>query len=51
MSIPELKVAHHQGRRIRSCPIFPELRLILDEAFEISGTLRGPWSPLRFVRG
>ena len=37
MSIPEPKVAHHQGRGIRSCPIFPELRTILDEAFEIFG--------------
>ena len=37
MSIPEPKVEHHEGRGIRSCPIFPELRLILDEAFEIFG--------------
>ena len=37
MSIPEPKVAHHHGRGIRSCPIFPELRPILDEAFEIFG--------------
>jgi integrase len=37
MSIPEPKVEHHQGRGIRSCPIFPELRPILDEAFEIFG--------------
>ena len=35
MSIPELKVEHHEGRGIRGCPIFPELRPILDEAFEI----------------
>jgi hypothetical protein len=28
---------HHAGRGIRSCPIFPELRPILDEAFEIFG--------------
>jgi hypothetical protein len=35
MSIPEPKVEHHEGRGIRSCPIFPELRPILDEAFEI----------------
>ncbi len=27
MSIPEPKVEHHEGRGIRSCPIFPELRL------------------------
>ena len=37
MSVPEPKVAHHYGRGIRSCPIFPELRPILDEAFEIFG--------------
>jgi integrase len=37
MSIPEPTVEHHEGRGIRSCPIFPELRPILDEAFEIFG--------------
>ena len=37
MSIPEPKVEHHEGRGIRSCPIFPELRLILYEALEIFG--------------
>jgi hypothetical protein len=37
MSIPEPKVEHHEGRGIRSCPIFPELRPILDEAYEIFG--------------
>jgi hypothetical protein len=37
MSIPEPKVEHHEGRGIRSCPIFPELRPILDEAFDIFG--------------
>jgi integrase len=37
MSIPEPKDEHHEGRGIRSCPIFPELRPILDEAFEIFG--------------
>jgi hypothetical protein len=37
MSIPEPKVEHHEGRGIRSCPIFPELRSILDEAYEIFG--------------
>ena len=31
MSIPVPKVEHHEGRGIRSCPIFPELRPILDE--------------------
>ena len=37
MSIPEAIVERHEGRGIRSCPIFPELRPILDEAFEIFG--------------
>jgi hypothetical protein len=37
MSVPEPKVEHHEGRGIRSCPIFPELRPILDGAFEIFG--------------
>jgi integrase len=37
MSIPEPKFEHHEGRGVRSCLIFPELRPILDEAFEIFG--------------
>jgi integrase len=37
MSIPEPKVEHHAGRGIRCCPIFPELRPFLNEAFEIFG--------------
>ena len=37
MSIPKPKVEPHEGRGVRSCPIFPELRPILDEAFEIFG--------------
>jgi integrase len=37
MSIPEPKVEHHERRGVRSCPIFSELRPILDEAFEIFG--------------
>ena len=37
MSIPEPKVEHHEGRGIRNCSIFLELRPILDEAFEIFG--------------
>jgi hypothetical protein len=37
MRIPEPKVDHHDGRGIRSCPIFPGLRPIFDEAFEIFG--------------
>ena len=32
MAIPEPKVEHHDGRGVRSCPLFPELRTILEEA-------------------
>ncbi|MEI8212058.1 MAG: hypothetical protein WCI02_07905 [Planctomycetota bacterium] len=31
------KVEYHEGHGVRSCPIFPELRPILDEAFEMFG--------------
>jgi len=34
MAIPEPKVEHHDGRGVRSCPLFPELRAVLDEAWE-----------------
>jgi hypothetical protein len=37
LSVFEPKVEHREGRGVRSCPIFPELRPILDEAFEIFG--------------
>ncbi len=37
MSIREPKVEHHEGRGVRSCRIFSELRPILDKAFEIFG--------------
>lgn len=37
MHIPEPKVEHHEGRGIRECPLFPELRKVLEEAFEIYG--------------
>jgi hypothetical protein len=37
MSVLKPNVEHHEGRGVRSCPIFPELRPILDEAFEIFG--------------
>ena len=37
MGIPEPKVEHHEGRGIRICLIFPEMRPILDEASEIFG--------------
>ncbi len=33
MSIPEPKVEHHEGRGVRSCPLFPELRVILEDLF------------------
>ena len=36
---PEPKVEHHEGSGIRSCPVFPMSRPILDEAFEIFGLL------------
>ena len=32
ISIPEPKVEHHEGRGIRNCPIFPELRPILNSS-------------------
>ena len=35
MSVTEPRVEHHEDRGIRSCPIFPEQRPILEEAFEI----------------
>ena len=34
---PGAKGRAYEGRGIRSCPIFPELRPILDEAFELFG--------------
>jgi len=37
MHIPEPKVEHHEGRGVRECPLFPELRKILEDAFEIYG--------------
>lgn len=49
MSVPEPKVAHHEGRGIRSCPLFPELRSILEELFKES-TIDGKYpSPESFV--
>lgn len=33
LSIPEPKVEHHEGRGVRSCPLFPELRPILEALF------------------
>jgi integrase len=37
MHIPECKVEHHEGRGVRTCPLFAELRTILEEAFEVFG--------------
>ena len=37
MYIPEPKVEHHEGRGLRECPLFPELRKQLDEAWEVYG--------------
>ncbi len=34
MSVPEPKVEHHEGRGVRPVPLFPELRAILETAFE-----------------
>ncbi len=33
MAIPEPKVEHHEGRGVRSCPIFQELRPYLEKAW------------------
>jgi integrase len=33
LAIPEPKVEHHEGRGIRSCPLFPELRPVLETLF------------------
>jgi integrase len=36
MNIPEPKVEHHEGRGVRSCPIFGELRPYLENARELA---------------
>jgi len=36
MSVPEPKVEHHEGRGVRSVPLFPELRTILDAAYAVA---------------
>ncbi|MFN7844325.1 MAG: tyrosine-type recombinase/integrase [Pirellula sp.] len=36
MSVPEPKVEHHEGRGVRSCPIFAELRPYLEKAWELA---------------
>lgn len=49
MSIPEPKVEHHDGRGVRSCPLFPELRGILETLFE-EATIEGKYpSPESYV--
>ena len=49
MSVPEPKVEHHEGRGVRSCPLFPELRTILETLFQES-TIDGKYpSPESFV--
>lgn len=35
MFIPEPKVEHHEGRGVRTCPIFGELKPYLDDAWEL----------------
>lgn len=44
MNIPEPKVEHHEGRGVRSCPLFPELRVILEALFN-EATKPGPIYP------
>ena len=44
ISIPEPKVEHHEGRGVRSCPLFPELRTILEDLFE-AYTIDGKYPP------
>jgi|GEM_PF-1787398 hypothetical protein len=34
-SLHESRIEHDEGRGVRRCPIFPEMRPILDEAFDI----------------
>lgn len=37
MTVPSPKTEHHPGKASRTVPLFPELRPILDEAFELTG--------------
>jgi integrase len=37
MAVPEPKVEHHEGRGVRSCPIFPELLPYLQKAWDVLG--------------
>jgi integrase len=46
MSIPEPKVEHHEGRGIRSCPIFPELVPSSTKLLRSSETKATMWSRL-----
>jgi len=36
MSVPEPKVEHHEGRGVRTVPLFPELKTILEDLREIT---------------
>ncbi len=36
MTVPSPKTEHHAGKAYRTVPLFPELRPILDEAFELT---------------
>jgi integrase len=36
MSVPEPKVEHHEGRGVRTVPLFPELKVILEDLREIT---------------
>lgn len=38
MRIPEPKVEHHEGRGIRECPLFPEVRAVLEPMRPKEGT-------------
>ena len=49
MSLPEAKVEHHEGRGVRSWPLFPVLRTILEQLLE-ELTIDGRYpSPESFV--
>ena len=36
MSVREPKVEHHEGRGVRIVPLFPELAIVLQEAWDIA---------------
>ena len=37
MVVTSPKTAHHEGKGSRTIPLFPELRAVLSEAYEIAG--------------